>query len=569
MPNRPFPHWALVCSLAGAAALALGASCSASGATTTRGAGSSGTGAGGQNGATGTGGEGGGIIHTGGPYSDFPAAPVVADPTLPPDIGALFQGATGTDTGGPCLTEPAIDAMVPRNWTPLLFEWTPGPNQNVFELRLAVKNQIHDLVVYTGQPSFTIDGAMWKSLAMNSAGEDITVTIRGAELAGGMLMSGPFTGATGAIHLAPVDAPGSVVYWTSTSGTSFQGFTIGDAKAVTVLTPALAGMTSTGGPTDCISCHASSPDGKLVVYTRDTPNTATRAIDIRKIDGSGPPDPKDVSPAALALLGRDKQSAPVLSKAHYAANDAVVISVFVDPTLTQSRYELIWTDLHAADQNGWGILQRTGDPNQVASPSWRHDGTAVAYVSSTTTGEGVVANGPAMDIYTVPYNDRMGGAATPLPGASDPGYREFYPVYSPGDTLLAFNRTDQPVNSYNQPSAELLVVPAEGGAALRLAANDPPACAGLASPGLTNSWARWAPSATAVQGKKYYWLVFSSKRRPSALPQLYISAIVTTVNGGAETIEKDYPALYVTSQDPGQSNHTPAWDVFEVNTIPQ
>src|SRR5262249_12302209 len=141
---------------------------------------------------------------------------------------------------------------------------------------------------------------------------------------------------------------------------------------------------------------------------------------------------------------------------------------------------------------------------------WRHDGSAVAYVSSDIAGEGVVADAPAggtMDIYTVAYNNRAGGVASPLPGASDPAYREFYPVYSPADTLLAFNRTDQEVNSYNQPSAEVFIVPAAGGTAKRLTANDPPACTGLASPGITNSWARWAPDAETVNGKRYYWLV--------------------------------------------------------------
>jgi hypothetical protein len=497
---------------------------------------------------------------------------------LPANVPDLFDGAPGSDTGGPCLSEPALDAMIPRNWTPLFFEWQGPPEQNVFEIRLRVDNQLNELVLYTAQPTFTMSTEMWNALASHSAGHDVEVTLRGATLESGALTAGPFLGASGPIHIAPVNAPGSVVYWTSTGGTSFQGFTIGDKNSVTVLTPAAAGNTSTGGATTCVSCHTSSPDGKLVIYTRDADN-ATRSIDARRVDGSGPPSPEEVSPSALALLGRNKQAAPVMSAAHYSASDAVAISIFIDPVLTANRYEIIWTDLHAADQNGWGILARNGDPRQVASPAWRRDGTAIAYVSSENAGEGVVSDVGAdgvMDIYTVPYNNRAGGDAAPLPGASDPAYREFYPVYSPSDTLLAFNRTDQPVNSYNQPSAEVLVVPGNGGAATRLRANDPPACTGLVSPGLTNSWARWAPSAEAVGDQRYYWLVFSSKRRLASnngmgalLPQLYIAAVVTTVSGGTETLAKEYPAVYVTSQSPGESNHTPAWDLFKVDDIPQ
>ena len=172
-------------------------------------------------------------------------------------------------------------------------------------------------------------------------------------------------------------------------------------------------------------------------------------------------------------------------------------------------------------------------------------GTAVAYVSSNSVGEGVIAGaagtppGPDdFDIWVVPYNNRDGGLATPLTGASEPSYSEFYPVYSPNDSLIAFNRTSQAVNSYNQPSAEICVVPSAGGTAVRLAANDPPACTGQVSPGLTNSWARWAPSATTTpDGLRYYWLVFSSKRHAAShdssgnlLPQLYVSALVTQVD---------------------------------------
>jgi hypothetical protein len=362
------------------------------------------------------------------------------------------------------------------------------------------------------------------------------------------------------------------VYWTASGGTSFQGFTIGDTSSKVILTPATAGATSTGGTTTCVSCHTSSPDGKLLIYTRDADN-GTRSVDVRNIDGTAV-DPAAISPSALTLLGRHKQSAPLTSLAHYAANDAVAITVMSDPSINGGRYELVWTDLHAQDTTAWGVLARNGDPRNVSSPSWTHDGATIAYVSSAAGGEGVVADTTAgdttMDVYTVPYNNRLGGNATPLPGASDPNYREFYPVYSPGDLLLAYNRTNQPVNSYDQPSAEVFVLPAAGGVPTRLRANDPPACTMAASPGLTNSWARWAPTAESFGDRKYYWLVFSSKRRANSsnAPQLYISAVVTRITSGGEALEAEYPALYVTAQDPTANNHTPAWDVFEVSQLP-
>jgi len=575
MTRRTLPlhsfTFGLVAAVSASVALS-GASCT--GSSPTAGTGGAASGGAGGNGASnvGGGGEGGGFIDPNmGPFGDFPKAPVVLD-GLSNDIGSLFDTTPGMATDGPCLSEPPIDAMVPRNWTPLFFEWASLPDLNVFELRLEVDNQVNPLVVYTSNPTFTMDASMWKGLANHSAGHDVKITLRGAQLVGSNLAIGPRVGSSGVVHIAPVEAPGSVVYWTSTGGTSFQGFTIGDTTSKTVLSPAMAGVTSTGGNTKCVSCHTSSPDGKLIIYSRDA-DDGTRAIDARYVTG-GNVGPEVISPSALALLGRTRQTAPVLSAAHYAVNDAVAISVRSDPNINAGRYELVWTDLHAADGNGWGILARNGDSRNVSSPAWRRDGSEIAYVSSPGGGEGVIA-GPAggdytMDIYTIPYNNRAGGDAKPFQGASDPNLREFYPVYSPDDTFLAFNRTDQLVDSYNELTAELFIVPGAGGSPTRLRANDPPTCTGLSSPGLTNAWARWAPKAETWEGLKYYWVVFSSNRRQAASlrPQLYISAVVTKVDAGVETLAAEYPAIYVTAQDAGGNNHTPAWDLFEVAQIP-
>ncbi|MBS2027693.1 MAG: hypothetical protein JST54_07320 [Deltaproteobacteria bacterium] len=506
--------------------------------------------------------------------SDFPSQAVLVG-GLPSYLPGLFA-ADGGSAGGPCLSEPTLDALVPRNWTPLHFEWAPTGTENVFELRLHVANQVNDLVVYTSSTSYELDGAVWSALESHSAGQDVQISLRGASLVSGALTSGPDTGAMGAIHLSTAEAAGAVVYWTSSDGTAFKGFSVGADSAGVVLTPSLAGATSNGSATNCVACHASSPDGKLVLYTRDD-DAGTRALDARQVGDAGAPDPSQVSPAALQLLGRNRQFAPVTSAAHYGPGDAKSVSIFQNPD-DSNLYDLIWTNLQATDTSSanWGVIARTGDGRQAASPSWRHDGTAVAYVSAPSVGEGVISDvtaaDPDYDIYVVPYNDGAGGAAAPLAGASDPAYREFYPVYSPGDSLIAFTRHDQAANSYNQPASEVCVVPSNGGTATRLRANDPPACTGLVSPGLTNSWPRWAPQATQIGNERVYWMVFSSKRHASSvdgngamIPQLYVAGVVTQVRSdGSEVVEHDYPALYVRSQNPEQSNHTPAWDVFQL-----
>src|SRR5262249_49147834 len=115
----------------------------------------------------------------------------------------------------------------------------------------------------------------------------------------------------------------------------------------------------------------------------------------------------------------------------------------------------------------------------------------------------------------------------------------------------------------SDPAGEIYVVPAQGGMSIRLAGNDPASCSGMTSPGVTNSWPRWAPTTSDSGGLRYYWVVMSSTRR-SASPQLFVSAVVTRVMGSTEVVDSTYPAIYVTSQIAEEGNHTPAWTSFQI-----
>src|SRR4030095_2650144 len=107
---------------------------------------------------------------------------------------------------------------------------------------------------------------------------------------------------------------------------------------------------------------------------------------------------------------------------------------------------------------------------------------------------------------------------------------------------------------YYRPDGEVNVIPTEGGDAVRLTANDPPACSGESSPGVINSWAKWSPSVRGANGKTYYFLIFSSARKydgqfvipaaANALPnapadrrssQLYMAAVVKDDAGNLTT----------------------------------
>lgn len=488
---------------------------------------------------------------------DFPNP--VLDTGVPTNAPTLF-GGPDVGTTGPCLYEPEIGSLFPNNWLPLRFRFTTANMENIYQIKLVIPNEVDPLVIYTTQSGYTLAAATWSLVATYGTGAPIHVTVRSAVVANGALTGGPWMGSEGDMQVAPVAASGSVVYWTTSNGTLLNGFHIGDTSVQSVITP-------TQADTACVACHTSTPDGLFVGLTGSTdPNNGgvAASIGIRSVDGKATV-PTFITPSGLSMLGRDNQHAAAFSAGHWQTGDHVALSMFV-PT---SSTEIIWTDLEAsstAQGTGWDILTRTGDSQMAASATMSHDGKTVIYTSASTVDSGT--NTPDGLIYTVPYNNRMGGTATPLPGASSASYLQYYPSFSADDAYVAFTRVAAGgANSYNNPLAEIFVLPAAGQTTpTRLAANDPPACTGLTSPGITNSWPKWSPQALASGGSTYYWLVFSSTRdaagqgTTSPGPQLYVAPFVVDGQGQVTS----YSALYFRNQPEMDHNHTPAWDVFQL-----
>lgn len=517
---------------------------------------SSGTGASG----TGTAGSGGTLFTTAtgpmGPFDDFPKDPII-DPGAPADAPSLFGPAgSGNPDGGPCLFEPEPGALFPSNWLRPRFRWSAGPGQNLFEVRLHTSAEVNDLVVYTASTSWTMPADMWSLLASHATETPITMTVRGANFDGTALVGPPSVGTVGPMTIAPAEAAGTIVYWTTSGGSSLKGFSAGDESVALALTPQQAKMpTVNGAQVTCVGCHTSTPDGKFAGFTAQGPwGNALASVEAANV-GDMPPF---MGAGALAMFAQfGELGIQTYSKAHWSAGDHVMVSPFDQ----HENAKLVWVDLEAqqsGEGTAYGFLARDGDPRGAGAPTWSHDGATIVYVSTNAEFTGRLDNGDA-DLYAIPYNDKQGGTATPIPGASDPALEEYYPAFSSDDAWLAFNRIPNGNNMYNQPLGEVFVIPREGGAATRVIANDPPACTGKTSPGITNSWPKWAPDATKIGQKTYYWLIFSSTRAPMGNPQLYITGVV--VDGGAVTT---YGAIYLWNQPEAENNHTPAWDFFKL-----
>lgn len=401
------------------------------------------------------------------------------------------------------------------------------------------------------------------------------------------------------------------------------------------------------GQARCVGCHTSTGDGQSVITSDHWPwNLAVTNITAKT-------RPAEVTPFGAFLLQMPWLGVSTTSRSDWALGRRWLVTsagmrAAMEPNfvpnpqqswrdvgygggLTQNRDGLIWIDMAAAGQppavpprqqeqqqqpgqpqqdgqageravgdamlgargTGWGVIARNGDPRAAVTPDWSHDGLTVAYTSTDSTQDGRIGgNANEVDIYTVPFNNGQGGAATPLPGASTPGVAEYYPDFSADDRFIAFNRVqDGRGRIYYHQQGEIYVVPAAGGEPLRLAANDPPACSGETSPGVLNSWPKWSPTVrggpenSPHSGKRYYFLLFSSARQsPFRLgqgpaSQLYLTTLVQLPSGELQT----YPAMYLWNQsfeitDPDAnppvvapvqtSNLTPAFDEFVIPPRP-
>jgi hypothetical protein len=495
-------------------------------------------------------------VDAGPTFSDFPATPIL-DPSAPSNAQALFDGTAARTGGAPCITSPLPGTMMPRNWLRPRFDLAPAAGENLFEIDLSVTGFAHQLRIFTASPSYALDFALWNNLRNDVNGLPITVTARALTVDGsGTVTLAPSASATTSFTIAPVEAPGKIVYWAladdmGTKVGSLKGFGIGEESVETVLVPSQ--VQTRASDDTCIGCHAATPDGNSVGFTMGANNYFNQMSAVTT--GAIGLTPTYATPAALGTM-QTLHGIPAYSRAHWSDGDRVVL-------LSDTGSALHWVQV---DGTATGTLARTGDSGKVTEPAWSHDGNTVVYVSGKTIIDGRLDTGPA-DLYEVPYQNRAGGAAKGVPGASDPNFTEYYPSFSPDDELLAFTRVPQAGTSYSNPDAEVYILPFGGGAGgtpIRLAANDAAACqTSLKSPGLTNDWPKWSPQAVTAGGKTYYWLTFSSKRAGTANAQLYITAVVIDEVGQVGT----FPALYLWNQPSTDGNHTPSWDDFAIPPI--
>jgi hypothetical protein len=600
------------------------------------------TGSGGTSSRGGSTGTGGMVITPAGcngPCTDFEPTADNPNPIFGPNVSPSVTGMFGTPSGsGPCVSEPEDGSLFPNNWLPPRVR--VAGNSGYLKITFHADMESTDLVAYAMGESWALPKSVWQNLAAHIVKQPVTVTVQtpngGASTATFQIAP---VGAGGSMVFWSMDPKAvgkdlsSVTDLTTIKNDSFlDGFTVGDNTTLFQSSgaPALAitdvkqQVPTQGGQTQashCIGCHVGTPDGNYVGFVDGWPwgaafaniQSGTAGNTLTTISGAAYPGATCTSwnncTGNRTFLQYPWMGGMTFSKAHWSSGDQIGIIAaqipaadLVSPWNTDDYQlgNLVWVNTESTSitpNNGqpwptrgtaFDYMAHTGDLGGVAFPTWSNDGNTIVY-SSTPGGCGGQGCTPGdqdgrlnvghTDLYAVPYNNKAGGAATPVPGASDPNVEEYYASFSPDDSLIAFTGVPSGQKMYANEQAELYVVPYGGGAAsaIKLNANTPPSCTGLTSPGINNHWPKWSPTVGSDgAGNTYYWVIFSSNRyNPQAMTvtngnmtntvyvsQLYITAIVKTELGYST-----YPAIYLYNQPSGRLNTTPAWQDFNIPIV--
>jgi len=574
--------------------------------------------------------------------TDFPTTPLM-DTGVPANAASQF--ATAASGTGPCITEPQDGSLFPSNWARPRVNFTGSGT--LFQITFHADREVNDLVAYTTSSTWTLPSDIWSTLAKHVLEEDITVTVRAST------GSGAPTQSIVKFRVAPVDVGGSIVFWHTTdptpgaTTTALYGFRPGDEGVISALTPVQIKQQmydsdgqlkqplngSGTGQARCVGCHTSTPDGNAVAIADHWPwNIAIADITGANVGAV----PSYVTQAGAMMAQSPWQGVTTFSLADWNTGRHRYVSSFAPrpspiPMYQESEFwpgeasntatgkdNLIWVDLSGAgtvptdNQTDigkallagqgtlWGIIARTGDTLGAVTPNWSHDGQNVAYTSTNATSDGRIGPGPnsaggtmltTCNVLSVPFNNGAGGQVVKV--AAESGVAQYYPDYSPDDTMIAYNRVAKMDGTamYYRPDAELYVTKADGtGTPRRLVANDPPMCTGLTTATIHNSWPKWAPLVEQGLNANYYFYIFSSSRyskttvldgsTPVPASELFLAAIKIDAQGNVT----DYPAIYLwnqaslistdatsmmssVTQSPGL-NLTPAWKDFQIPPVP-
>jgi len=481
--------------------------------------------------------------------------------TTDPLAAGAIAGQKSTLTGDIEVVYPPDGALAPVDFAPITVQWKYTGTPDVFVVRFendeAQIDVIGDAGKWASGPGYvlTIPKSIWKKLFdfpdhPKWQVRVLAATVQGGKLVGNLLASKPLN-----LHVSAMKAGGAVYYW-NTMMQSVRVIEAGKTVATSV---------ATGGGM-CAGCHSISPDGSTVAVSHMM-GAAMTSMSMTLVSAKSGNKPPWLHAKAEAVLASSFTIAAAFSPKYFTPTDKWLVV----PTSGSASFIPLPTKLMAIDliKGTATALVTGGDLGKQAFPTWSPDGDLVVYASAADVGNGFSATQPT-SLYSVPFNGGKGGTATVLTGAADAGAFQYYPAFSVDGQWIAYNRVDAAAppcgssgsgggpstggaGTYDNCNAELWMIPAAGGKALRLdnanQSTDP----------LTNSW----PTFGNVVGK-YYWMAFSSRRNygflhagASPSPQIYVVAIDPQKLLAGE--DGSFAALWLPGQDMESGCHIARW----------
>ena len=434
-----------------------------------------------------------------------------------PEAPDLFDSATDDPARLATIIYPSDGTIVPPNLGDFDVHWSDTTGSDLFEIEL--ETYYASVKVYAAGAAdagawlaFLVDE--WTLIAQSEIGATINVTVRGLTQAS----PGTSSHASIVVRNSREDIVGGIYYWAAASTVGADGIFRHDMGRPGQPAEAFYTRTEAGR---CVACHVLSRDGTQMAITYE--------------GGDGPANVLDVATRTPRM--------PADSAWNFATftPDATRLLAVRQGVLT------------LRDPASGAVITTVPTSGYASHPDFSPVGDRIVYVRpSAPTAYDWHFSGGAIVTQTYGPGDTFGGEVEVVPSSPN----NYYPAMSPDGEWILFNRSTE--DAYDDGTAELWVVRTDGSVGpIRLDQAN-------IGPGLTNSWARWAPfeGTYGADAEPIYWLTFSSKRAfgvrlAAGRPQIWMTPFFP--ERAAAGSDPTAPAFRLPFQDLGSSNHIAQW----------
>lgn len=494
---------------------------------------------------------------------------------LPDDPGSALDGDEDEDRA-PELVYPNDGTLVPPNLRDLEIHFLPGEGNDLYELTF--ENAVTEISVYLrcgeevgGGCVYQPDEDLWIWLAETNRGaETVEVGLRATDADdedAGVGVAEPID-----LNFSLDEVRGTIFYWTTSGDTAIMRYDFGasdEVAAEPVLEPSDVDEQTSAEDTDCVGCHALSPDGTKMVSELEGQRDGRLVL----FDLLGDSIEGDVTEREQSIFQT------------WSPDSSEFVGVYMDSG--SDEYNLRVFDGETMERTGT-IDVGASESEPANHPDWSPDGDEIVFnsVGEPFKDDGRRATNQRShhgQIERIVYEGDSADGWDPeawsepevlVPREDETNY--YYPAYAPDPDYLIFNRSrceDGNIGPTHEcdgdmnPTAELLMMPAEPGAEpVELESANAPGVMDDGDYELYNSFPKWSPfefQRTEEVGSRLFWVAFSSKRMAGLREPVGDNALLWMAAVDPERLDEEedpsFPAFAIPYQEFDTDNHIPQW----------